>query len=154
MQEQQSVVEKSHAIRLAGQPRRQPRQHPGLATCPGRWLGQAMRRDIVDGLAERLQHARRTRMRGVERTQQVGQLRQRDGRMIDDARLEEPVDRGRRPALEHIDIDACVQQQFSPCQGRLVGDERKIGIGATRQRRPAPLGLYAPEGFPAVIAQA
>jgi hypothetical protein len=45
--------------------------------------------------------------------------------------LEEPIDFDRRAALEHVDIDGRIQQQFSSRQRRLAGNERKIGIGAT-----------------------
>jgi hypothetical protein len=112
-----------------------------------------MLRNVVDGLAERLQYARRAEVCGIEGTKQVGQFRQRDSRMINDSRLEELVDLDRRPALEHVDIDARIQQQFSSCR-RLPADEWKIGVSAPCQRRTAPLGLDTPNGRPAVKPQA
>ena len=51
-----------------------------------------MLRNVIDGLAEHLQHPGRSGVGRIERAKQISQFRKGDSGMIDDPRLQELID--------------------------------------------------------------
>ncbi len=79
----------------------------------------------------------------VEAAEEVGELREAYGRVIEDARLKQIVDaRGRAP-LQHIDIDTGVEEQLRTGRDRRL-DEREIRSAAPPHRIGGALRLDPP----------
>jgi hypothetical protein len=102
-----------------------------------------MRWYIVDCARQARKREPRIDVTWIEAAKEMGQLGQGDRGMVDDSHLQEEVDLLRRSSLEHIQIDAGVQEQLTT--SGWLEDERQLQVGASVDWRGDTLRLYPPQ---------
>lgn len=142
--EDQRVIQEPALMPLPFRQTAQAKQQPGhdSGLTPNARVGtmEAMGGNVLDRLPDRFQHRFRRRVGRVQAAEHMRQFGKANGRMVAEAIGEEIVDRLRRTALQHIEIDAGVEEQCA-ADRRLVRGPREFGIGSSFQLRRVLLRL-------------
>jgi len=142
--EDQRVIQEPALMPLPYRQTAQAKQQPGhdSGLTPNARVGtmEAMGGNVLNRLPDRFQHRFRRRVGRVQATEHMRQFGEANGRMVAEAIGEEIVDRLRRTALQHIEIDAGVEKQCA-ADRRLVCGPREFRIGPSFEARNVLLGL-------------